>query len=172
MGAGYTAFCRHFQGLGDCPHWQVFMRCQQNDEFESLKGGGRSAWSVTLRYILPSLSAFKQIAPSYKQFVDFVLFVVLCVCVCVCFVGARGAKEMLELNPCKLWRPPRVSFHPSFGSWKDPPYQLSTYGLVWFLGESLLQSFTSLRDHCPILCSSWRRGGNKEQKKRYKKARM
>jgi hypothetical protein len=44
--------------------------------------------------------------------------------------------------------------------------------LVWFLGESLLQSFTSLRDHCPILCSSWRRGGNKEQKKRYKKARM
>jgi hypothetical protein len=29
-------------------------------------------------------SAFKQIAPPYKQFVDFVLFVVLCVCVCVC----------------------------------------------------------------------------------------
>jgi hypothetical protein len=55
LGAGYTAFCRHFQGVGACPHWQVFMRCQQNDEFESLKGGGASASSVTLWYILPSL---------------------------------------------------------------------------------------------------------------------
>ncbi len=35
-------------------------------------------------------SAFKQIAPPYKQFVDFVLFVVLCVCVLWGQGGGQG----------------------------------------------------------------------------------
>jgi hypothetical protein len=37
-----------------------------------------------------------KIAPPYKQFVDFVLFVVLCVyvCVCVCvFCGGKGGQR-------------------------------------------------------------------------------